>query len=121
MKSMTCKQLGGPCDLTFRGNTADEIIHAQDQHLKEAVLAGDSAPDLAGVRSSFVSIQGSCRIHDVQSRVPKIPYRSEQVLIDGQHPRPEPIHVRQSEKTGLGQRGTDHPPRHLSKPPFRNG
>ncbi|PTT65686.1 DUF1059 domain-containing protein [Arthrobacter sp. HMWF013] len=43
MKSMTCKQLGGPCDLSFRGNTADEIINAQDQHLKEAVLAGDSA------------------------------------------------------------------------------
>lgn len=42
MKSMTCKQLGGPCELTFRGKTADEIIHAQDKHLKEAVQTGDS-------------------------------------------------------------------------------
>jgi hypothetical protein len=42
MKSMTCKQLGGPCDLAFRGDTADEIIKAQDRHLKEAVQSGDS-------------------------------------------------------------------------------
>lgn len=42
MKSMTCKQLGGPCDLAFSGDTADEIIKAQDRHLKEAVQSGDS-------------------------------------------------------------------------------
>ena len=41
MKTMTCKQLGGPCDLQLHGNTADEIIKAQDQHLKDAVAAGD--------------------------------------------------------------------------------
>lgn len=41
MKSMTCKDLGGPCDLTLTGNSADEIIKAQDQHLKQAVAAGD--------------------------------------------------------------------------------
>lgn len=38
---MTCKQLGGPCDLTLRGQTADEVIKAQDAHLKQAVAAGD--------------------------------------------------------------------------------
>jgi predicted small metal-binding protein len=42
MKSMTCKQLGGPCDLALRGDTADDVIKAQDRHLKEAVKAGDS-------------------------------------------------------------------------------
>lgn len=34
MKTMTCRQLGGPCDLAHRGETADEVIQAQDKHLK---------------------------------------------------------------------------------------
>jgi hypothetical protein len=42
MKRMTCKQLGGPCDLEHEGVDANEIIHAQDQHLKDAVAAGRS-------------------------------------------------------------------------------
>jgi predicted small metal-binding protein len=41
MKTMTCKQLGGPCDLSHRGNTANEVIKAQDSHLKETVAGGD--------------------------------------------------------------------------------
>ncbi|ATG56115.1 hypothetical protein CFK41_16010 [Brachybacterium ginsengisoli] len=41
MKTMTCQQLGGPCDLGHRGETADEVIQAQDKHLKDAVKAGD--------------------------------------------------------------------------------
>jgi predicted small metal-binding protein len=47
MKTMTCKQLGGPCDLTLRGTTADEVIKAQDKHLKETVAAGDTTHDEA--------------------------------------------------------------------------
>jgi len=47
MKTMTCKQLGGPCDLPLHGNTADEIIKAQDRHLKEVVAAGDTAHESA--------------------------------------------------------------------------
>lgn len=43
MKTMTCKQLGGPCDLAHHGETADEVIKAQDKHLKEAVAQGDEA------------------------------------------------------------------------------
>jgi hypothetical protein len=43
MKTMTCKQLGGPCDLQLHGDTGDEIIKAQDKHLNEAVTAGDEA------------------------------------------------------------------------------
>jgi hypothetical protein len=38
---MTCRQLGGPCDLAHRGATADDVIKAQDQHLKDAERAGD--------------------------------------------------------------------------------
>ena len=41
MKTMTCRQLGGPCDLALRGETADDVIQAQDQHLKDAVAEGD--------------------------------------------------------------------------------
>jgi predicted small metal-binding protein len=43
MKTMTCKDLGGPCDTRLHGETADEIIKAQDRHLKEAVSAGDTS------------------------------------------------------------------------------
>jgi hypothetical protein len=42
MKTMTCRQLGGPCDLALTGETADEVIQAQDRHLREAVRDGDA-------------------------------------------------------------------------------
>ncbi len=38
---MTCRQLGGPCATEHTGESADDIIHAQDQHLRKAVAAGD--------------------------------------------------------------------------------
>ena len=41
MKTMTCKDLGGPCDRELHGDTADEIIKAQDRHLEETVADGD--------------------------------------------------------------------------------
>ena len=41
MKTMTCKQLGGPCELQLHGDTADEVIKAQDKHLNEMVSNGD--------------------------------------------------------------------------------
>ena len=47
MKTMTCKQMGGPCDKAFSGETADDVINAQDQHLKDAVAAGDTAHEPA--------------------------------------------------------------------------
>jgi hypothetical protein len=43
VKTMTCKDLGGPCDLEHHGATADEVIQAQDRHLKEMEAAGDEA------------------------------------------------------------------------------
>jgi hypothetical protein len=39
---MTCKQLGGTCDVAHHGDDANEIIKAQDQHLRDAVAAGDT-------------------------------------------------------------------------------
>jgi predicted small metal-binding protein len=42
MKTMTCRQLGGACDLQLRATTADEVIKAQDKHLREAVADGDT-------------------------------------------------------------------------------
>jgi predicted small metal-binding protein len=47
MKTMTCSQLGGPCSLEHSGETADEVIKAQDQHLRDAVAAGDAAHEQA--------------------------------------------------------------------------
>jgi predicted small metal-binding protein len=47
MKTMTCQQLGGPCDFPLRGDTADEVIKLQDQHLKERVEQGDATHESA--------------------------------------------------------------------------
>ena len=47
MKTMTCTQLGGACDLALTGDDHNEIIKAQDQHLKAAVAAGDTAHEPA--------------------------------------------------------------------------
>ncbi len=41
MKSMTCEDLGGPCEFAHWASSADEIIKAQDKHLREMVAVGD--------------------------------------------------------------------------------
>ena len=43
MKTMTCRQLGGPCDLPLSADSADDVIKAQDRHLEEVVAGGDEA------------------------------------------------------------------------------
>ncbi len=43
MKTMTCTELGGPCDLRLSGKDANEVIKAQDQHLKDQVASGDTS------------------------------------------------------------------------------
>jgi hypothetical protein len=47
MKTMTCNQLGGPCDHAHQGATANDVIKAQDKHLREMVAGGDSAHEPA--------------------------------------------------------------------------
>src|SRR3954447_17686856 len=42
MKTMACRQLGGSCDAPYRGETADEVIKAQDRHLREMAKEGDA-------------------------------------------------------------------------------
>lgn len=43
MKSMTCLQLGGACDLVFKANTFEEIAELSKQHGMEMFKAGDKA------------------------------------------------------------------------------
>jgi hypothetical protein len=47
MKTMTCRELGGACDLELHGATADEVIVQQDEHLKAVVAEGDTAHEQA--------------------------------------------------------------------------
>jgi len=47
VKTMTCRELGGPCDFAHHGESADEVIKAQDQHLKDAVAGGDATHESA--------------------------------------------------------------------------
>jgi predicted small metal-binding protein len=47
MKTMTCKQLGGPCDFQLHGKDANAVIHAQDEHLKDMVAQGDESHEPA--------------------------------------------------------------------------
>ena len=47
MKTMTCKQLGGPCDFALSADTGDDIIKAQDRHPKQVVAAGNTEHDSA--------------------------------------------------------------------------
>ena len=43
MKTMTCKELGGACDLEFKANTFDEIAEQSKQHGMEMYQKGDAA------------------------------------------------------------------------------
>jgi hypothetical protein len=47
MKTMTCSELGGACELAHAGSDANDIIHAQDRHLRDVVAAGDTAHEPA--------------------------------------------------------------------------
>jgi hypothetical protein len=55
MKEMTCRQLGGACDRAHTGTDANEIIKAQDKHLREAVAAGrtDHEPALKDMKGRW--------------------------------------------------------------------
>ena len=41
MKTMTCKQMGGPCDTGIHANTADEMMNNGAIHIKEMAEKGD--------------------------------------------------------------------------------
>jgi hypothetical protein len=44
MGTMTCREMGGACEVAHSGSTADEVIKAQDRHLRDV---GDSAHEEA--------------------------------------------------------------------------
>lgn len=41
MKTMTCKQLGGACDVKFHANTFDEIAEISKKHGMDMFQSGD--------------------------------------------------------------------------------
>ncbi len=41
MKTMTCKQLGGACDMQFHANTFEEIAEMSKKHGMEMFQKGD--------------------------------------------------------------------------------
>jgi predicted small metal-binding protein len=75
---MTCQDLGGPCDVAHRGENADEIIKAQDQHLKDLVKAGDEAhvPAREDMKGRWRHpIKSMSWYNDVKQRFAKLPER----------------------------------------------
>lgn len=42
MKTMTCKQLYGPCDALIQGATAEKMIENSQKHAMEMVASGDN-------------------------------------------------------------------------------
>lgn len=76
MKTMTCEQLGGPCDLGHQGATADDVIKLQDQHLKDAVAGGDEAhvPAREAMKGRWKKpISGMGWYRDVKKRFAALP------------------------------------------------
>jgi hypothetical protein len=76
MKTMTCQQLGGACDLAHHGATADEVIKAQDRHLREAVAGGGDAHQeaLAAMKGRWRHpISGMGWYRDVKRRFAELP------------------------------------------------
>jgi hypothetical protein len=55
MKTMTCQQLGGACDVAHRGADANGVIKAHDRHLRDAVAAGgaDHEPALTAMKGRW--------------------------------------------------------------------
>jgi hypothetical protein len=43
MKTMTCKQLGGPCEQEFHAETFDEMVKLSQKHGVEMVEKGDES------------------------------------------------------------------------------
>ena len=41
MKTMTCRELGGACDLAFRAETFEELARMSQEHGKEMFQKGD--------------------------------------------------------------------------------
>lgn len=42
MKTVTCKQMGGPCDAKIQGNNPQEIMEKGGNHVNEMAAKGDA-------------------------------------------------------------------------------
>lgn len=76
MKTMTCQDLGGPCDYVHHGASADELIKAQDRHLKDLVKVGDDshAPARADMKGRWRHPMKSMNwYNDVKRRFAELP------------------------------------------------
>jgi hypothetical protein len=76
MKTMTCEQLGGPCNLAHQGATADEVIKLQDKHVRAAAKAGDEAhvPAADAMKARWRKpIAGMGWYRDVKKRFAELP------------------------------------------------
>lgn len=49
MKTMTCKQLGGACEIKFHANTFEEISEMSKNHGMEMIRKGDE-PHLEAIK-----------------------------------------------------------------------
>ena len=65
---MTCRALGGPCDHEHHGDSADDVINAQDRHLKDAEAAGDAAHQEASDASRRATRRTSLFAEDDERR-----------------------------------------------------
>lgn len=41
MKTMTCRQMAGPCDVQIHGNTSEEMMNNGAAHLQEMAATGE--------------------------------------------------------------------------------
>jgi len=62
MKTMTCKQLGGACDVEFSAPTFTEIAEMSKNHGMEMLQKGDKAhlkamEEMKGVMSNPIAVQ----------------------------------------------------------------
>lgn len=76
MRAMTCRQLGGACDLEHRGEDANEVVKAQDRHLRETVAAGgtDHEPALRDMNDRWKRpLSGMRWYRQVQRDVASLP------------------------------------------------
>ena len=63
MKTMTCKQLGGACDIEFQASTFDEIAAMSKQHGMEMYQKGDE-PHLKAMNEMQELMKSPDAMHD---------------------------------------------------------
>ena len=63
MKTMTCRQLGGACDMPFQGNTFEEIADQSKKHGMEMARKADQ-PHLDAMNEMMVLMKNPEKLKD---------------------------------------------------------